>query len=355
MAKETAAAGWYGYGKQGRSGEWDGSTWTGRNRLDPTVPAPAAWHHRPFAFLGHLWFWLLVGGVVIVGISGTIGNASGGDAWRILTAVGLIPAGLAFVFLVQRHLHFEQLSQLWLFVAIGLAAGVIAAFAGTLIEGVWEPALGFPFAADLWLSGFVEETLKLLIPFLLLVFARRVFGDPRAGVLMALLSGAAFGVVEGLQYVSRGGENSLLVMGWVRALAETCHSLWTAIAAVLIWLAAHRAKRILTVAGVSGWLVAAVLHSVHDGMGAGGSTGTENRTGDKDYDTTAKIAEVVVGSNAVSIIFAVIAFLILRHVARELVPPTAIETNSPHWRPQLHPWGVPHSRRHDLDVDTVKA
>jgi len=42
-------------------------------------------------------------------------------------------------------------------VAVGLATG---------IEGNLEPDLKVPFAADLWASGVIEETSKILVPVL---------------------------------------------------------------------------------------------------------------------------------------------------------------------------------------------
>lgn len=60
------------------------------------------------------------------------------------------------------------------------------------------------------------------------------------------------------------------------------------------------------------------------------------------------MAEVVregIALNVFSIGVAVISFLILRHFLRELVPPTAVAANSPHWRPQLKWWGVPIATR----------
>jgi hypothetical protein len=252
----------------------------------------------------------------------------------------------AVILFFDRLLRFGELPRLGLIVGAGLVSGAVADLVAYAIEPVLEPALGVPFAADLWLSGPVEETSKLLLPLLLLVFARRTFGDPRAGVLMVLISGAAFGVWEGFGYVtSATGENGTVLAGLVRGVAEIPHPLWTAIAASLIWLAAHRAGRAVTLAGFVGWLIAVVLHSVHDGIGAARSSGTGNTIGQTAVPSIGDAIVFGALANILTIVTIVVALLILRYVARELVPPTAVVANPPRWRPRLKRWGVPRSAR----------
>ena len=57
------------------------------------------------------------------------------------------------------------------------------------------------------------------------------------------------------------------------------------------------------------------------------------------------VVEGAVGGNIISLVTAVITVLVLRHVLRELTPPTAVDTAPRSWRPRLAPWGVPAATR----------
>ncbi|WP_440710852.1 PrsW family glutamic-type intramembrane protease [Herbiconiux sp. YIM B11900] len=343
---DGTGAGWYATGRHDLAGEWDGAAWTGRSRAGDPAGAVAPWRVRPFAFLAHPWFWSLVVGLVLVAWAGFLGDGAGSDWWKLVAAAGMLAILSAVILFFDRLLHFGELPRLGLIVVMGLVSGAVANLLAYAIEPVLEPALGVPFAADLWLSGPVEETSKLALPLLLLLVARRVFGDPRAGVLMVLLSSAAFGVWEGFGYVtSATGENGTVLAGLVRGVGEIPHPLWTAIAASLIWLAAHRAGRAVTLAGFVGWLIAVVFHSLHDGIGAARVSGTGNTISQTAVPTIADAIVFAALSNVVTVITIVVALLIVRHVARELVPPAAIATNPPRWRPRLKLWGVPRRAR----------
>lgn len=342
----TPAGGWYPTGRDATVAEWDGAAWTGRRRTDAEAGGVAPRRVRPFAVLGHLWFWLLVAGLVLVGWAGFLGQGASERWWQILSAVGMIAIMSSIVVLFDRVLRFGEIPRLGLVALAGLASGVVAILIAWLVEPVLEPALGVPFAVDLWLSGPVEESAKLALPFVLLVVSRRLFGDPRAGMLMVLMSGAAFGMWEGYGYAtSTTGENGLVLAGLIRGLGEVTHPLWTAIAAALIWLAAHRARRIPTLAGFVGWLVAMALHSLHDGIGAFHVSGTQNTIADSGATTLTGAILIAVVLNVVTLISILITMLILRPVARELVPPTAVADNPPRWRPRIRLWGVPRRDR----------
>lgn len=350
--RATPAAGWYPFGRTGRTGEWDAITWTARTAADDRVAAPPRWHHRPFAFLGHLWFWLLVGGAVVVGVAGALGNGSPGlGPWRWLALPGMAAVMASMVVIFRRHLRFDELPHLRTTIGLGLLAGLVGVAVAEVVEPYLEPALGIPFAADLWLSGVVEETGKLLLPFLLLAFWRARFGDPRTGVLLVLISGAVFGVAEAFTYITGAtGHDSALVMSLLRPVAELTHPIWSATAAALIWLGAYRAKRLLTLTGLVGWLIAAAQHSLHDGLGSFNQHGTHNTTNAADYATAADVWRTVVLADVMAVLFLVIAYLILRHMLREIVPPGTVAVSAPHWRPRLRPWGVPKHERAGLDV-----
>lgn len=231
----------------------------------------------------------------------------------------------------------------------GLFSSLLAV--GILLEGTLEPHLNVPFVVDLWLSGVVEETIKIAVPVLLLIVARERFGDPRVGVLMVLISSAVFGVGEGIQYVASGsGSNNHLLMGLVRPVVEVAHPLWATIAAGAIWLAAHRSGRVITWAGFAGWFVAVALHSIHDGVLGGHVRGTHNHSSDINVSVTQAVADAVV-VNAIGIVLAVVTFLILSQVLREIVPPSAVAKNPPHWRPRLALWGVPRATRTQWEAE----
>lgn len=159
-----------------------------------------------------------------------------------------------------------------------------------------------------------------------------------------LISGSTFGIIEGVKYIAQDGENVHLVMAAIRTPSELGHPLWTGIAAALIWLAAHRAGRLLTLAGVGGWVLAMALHSIHDGIGAWNVHGTE--VPKVNFSSTTTIVSQVVGGNIVTLVWLIIGFAILRHVSRELTPPDSIATNPPRWRPQIKQWGISNKKGH---------
>lgn len=347
-AESVSAGGWYPYGVAGRVGEWDGQAWSSRSREDSAVGTPPAWHRRILGFLGRAWFWLFVAGYVV---TMALGLAAGNDAksagWFVILTLtsGLVMA--AVVLLFEPHARFAELGALRVVVVWGLISGAVALGVVKIIEGWLEPRLGLSLAADLWVSGPIEETGKLLVPVLLWVFGKGVFRDPRAGFLLALISGAVFGAVEAGQYSAIAGDHAPAMMTLSRPIADVTHSIWTAIAATMIWLAAHRASRLITVAGFLGWVMAVLLHSVHDGLGAFGRSGDRDTlTADLTFDTLAQAYREGLVLFVFSLVYAVISFLVLRHfAARELTPPTAIDSNPPHWRPRLATWGVPKDQR----------
>ncbi|OPX14948.1 PrsW family glutamic-type intramembrane protease [Gordonia sp. i37] len=338
------APGWYSYGVASTIARWDGMGWTGQSAPDSSMAPLPAWHRRPWLFLTHQWCWWVVAGMAVTIGLGVVGNSRSGRWWVWPAALGVLLVMTGVVTLVAPHLRFTELNQLPLTIVIGVVSGAIAIGIATAIEGLLEPHLHLPFAADLWLAGPIEETCKIAVPLFLLICARSVFGDPRRGVLMALISGSVFGIGEAIEYMGGGsGTNSHLLQALTRPLAETGHPLWAGTAAAAIWLGAHRSGRVATTVGFLGWLTAAAVHSVHDGIGSFGQHGSTNTVTDQDFTLTEVVQEGVM-LNVFSILVAVASYLILRHVLRELVPPTAIATNAPRWRPRLARWGVPRAQ-----------
>lgn len=171
---------------------------------------------------------------------------------------------------------------------------------------------------------------------------RRVVGDPRVGVLLALGSGAGFGWLEAIGYTfSASGANSTVVLAWIRPVTELPHATWTATAAVLIWLGAYRRRRLLTWIGLIGWLVAAVSHSLHDGILAvlGHPAGTHNTARHIELSSTGWVVAAVVLMSSAMLAFFVVSVWVLHFFLREVVPPDAVADSPPRWHPRLHPWG----------------
>ena len=181
------------------------------------------------------------------------------------------------------------------------------------------------------------------MPILLWIFGKGMFRDPRAGFLMVLVSGSVFGGVEGAQYLLAGGQNSAPAMAMMRPVAEASHPVWTAIAATMIWFAAARLGRLVTWVGLVGWLMAAGLHSLHDGLLSFSASGTQNNAAAEMQLASVEVALISGAVLAVyGIMWLVIAYAVLKYyAARELTPPTAISANPPGWRPRLVHWAMP--------------
>lgn len=350
--RTSPSAGWYEYGTGGHKARWDAHAWTGASQTADDVPEPAPWHHRPFAFLGHRWFWTMVVGWALFLAAAYVVGATNNKNLAFLT----IPGGVIFMagvyFLVDPHVRFAQLPKTGTLLAWGLAAGVVANLVAHNVEKwVVEQSSFFDV---LWLAGPIEETSKLLVPFILLVVGGTMFRDPRAGLFLVLVSGMTFGAWEATFYVGMGGEWEALGNGFGRPLAELLHPFLTAFAAGVIWLAAWRRGRAFTWAGLVAYAIAMAIHSVHDG-------GEALLSGDKTVATTdtpiTQIGEAIsTGLNGwyIDLLIAVLLYLLLRHAARELVPPNAVAENAPHWRPALRLWGVPSTQRAQL-ADSAPA
>lgn len=136
------------------------------------MPAPPGWHHRVLGFPGHAWFWIFVAGYVVTMVLGLIaGDDAKSAGWFIALTLtsGVVMAAVVLLF--------EPLpaSRSWprcVVVVWGLVSGVVALGVVKLIEGWLEPTSGLSLAADLWLSGPIEESGKLLVPVLLWIFGK---------------------------------------------------------------------------------------------------------------------------------------------------------------------------------------
>jgi hypothetical protein len=109
-------------------------------------------------------------------------------------------------------------------------------------------------------------------------------------------------------------------------------------AAAVIWLAAWRRRRPVTVAGVVAFLIAAGIHSLHDGI----VTFFHVRPNSFNASLARTLRQAIdrgLTGMAVALVLAAFLYLLARHGARELTAPGDIADSPPAWRPQLKPWG----------------
>lgn len=335
-------AGTYPFGAPEVVATWDGHAWDGHAEDDSEDHTDQAevptWQRRPLPFLSKRWFWLMVLGALLVFLPAWLASGTDSKPLAVTSVVGFAVFMSGSVLIVGQHVRFHQLAAARSLVGWGIAAGVVGFAIANVLESVVEPRVT-SFGVELWLAGPVEETAKLLVPVALLAFGGARFKDPRAGLLLGLISGAVFGVLEGVLYVAGNASGyGIAYYGLVRPTAELMHPWLTGFAAAVIWLAAWRAGRTVTAAGVIAWLAAIALHSLHDGIATIGTTASPAVLSFSEL--TPSLWAEAAALNGYNILWAVILFLICRHAARELVPPDAIADNPPHWRPQLKQWGV---------------
>jgi hypothetical protein len=328
--------GWYCYTARARLAEWDGVAWTGAVH---EAVAPPALPGSPgtFAFVRQPWFrWMALGQVLTIlpaVLSGTTGDAG----WSWISAVGYLAFLVGGVLVVSRYLELDRLEGRTSLTWIGMGSGVVAYGLGFGLEVAADHLTGW--STTLWLTGPIEEGGKLLVPFALLVFGSRRFAVPRVGLYLVLVSGATVGVLEGVEYEVRPEFAwAHLQMAMLRPSAELLHVFVAGFSAAVIWLAAWRRGRAVTGAGVVAFLVAAGIHSFHDGII------TFFHVTPHSYDATLAqtLREAVdrgLSGGAFAMVMAALLYLLARHGARELTTPAGIGTCPPPWRPQIKQWG----------------
>ena len=328
--------GWYCFSVQPRLAEWDGVAWTGTAHAaaaGPVLPGPP----RAFAFVGQPWFrWMAVGQALCVLpaiLSGTTGNAW----WSWISVVGYLAVLAGGVMVVSRYLGIDRLEGRTSLTWIGIGSGIVAYGLGFGLEVAAEHLAGW--STTLWLTGPIEEGGKLLVPFALLAFGPRRFALPRVGLYLVLVSGATVGVLEGTEYEVRPEFAwAHLQMAMLRPSAELLHVFVAGFAAAVIWLAAWRRGRVVTGAGAVAFLIAAGIHSFHDGI-----ITFFHVTPHSNDATLAQTLRQAIGrglaGGAFALVLAALLYLLARHGARELTTPAGIGTCPPPWLPQIKRWG----------------
>ncbi len=213
------------------------------------------------------WFQILIGGIVLFyALNRVLQTTQNPNFIPALLVLGAFLIPVVLVLWVYEHPLPEAIppsAVVWNFLWGG-ALGVI--IAGTLEYDTYR-ALGF---LPLLLVGMIEESAKLLVPFLF--FLRWRYRSEMAGLLFGLASGMGFAALETLGYgftaliASRGNvglaEFVLLVRG---LLSPAGHAAWTALITATLWRERTRHGHIgLTQSTASAFLLAVALHTLWD-------------------------------------------------------------------------------------------
>jgi RsiW-degrading membrane proteinase PrsW (M82 family) len=151
---------------------------------------------------------------------------------------------------------------------VAVLGGVIGTVAAGTLEYDTLHRLG---ALPMIMVGLIEETAKLIVPVLVLLFTR--YRSPRAGVVVGVASGMGFATLETMGYgfsalVRTGSlvdvEQTLLLRA---LLSPAGHVAWTGLTVAALWAVASASPRGRAVLRLVGVFVAAVLlHAAWDGL-----------------------------------------------------------------------------------------
>ena len=335
-ASATDPPGWYCYTSAPRLAEWDGVAWTGATHAAasaPSLPGPPG----ALAFVRQPWFrWMALGQALTV-LPAILSGTTGSAWWSWISVVGYLAFLSGGVMAVTRYLGLDGIEGRRALTWIGIGSGVVAFGIGVGLEVLVDHLAGW--STTLWSTGPIEEGGKLLVPVLLLTYGAPRFRVPRVGLYLVLVSGATVGILEGAEYEGRPDIAwAHLQMAILRPSAELLHVFVTGFAAAVIWLAAWRRHRVCTSAGAVAFLLAAGIHSFHDGLI------TFFHVTPRSFDsslaqTLGQAIDRGMAGGAFALVLAGLLYLLARHAARELTAPGRIATCPPSWRPQIKTWG----------------
>ena len=333
----TDPPGWYCYRPVAALAEWDGTAWTGDTHYATAAPDLAG-PPKPFAFLRQSWVWWMVAGQILVIPPAVASGLTGSALWSWLSAGGYAAFLIGTVQVMMRYLPIGRLSGLRNLTLIGIGGGILGFGVAFGLETLVDHHFGV--IATLWSTGPIEEGAKLLVPFALLAFGSKRFKDPLVGLYLVLVSGATTGAVEGVEWEARAHHVWFhLQLALVRPAAELPHVFVTGFAGAVIWLAAWRRGRTVTMAGTVAFALAVGLHSLHDGFFTlFGVSPKPSSTAIAQTAGRAITLGVVGGIFAVGI--GIASFMLGRHGARELSSPGSVADAPPPWRPQIKTWGA---------------
>jgi hypothetical protein len=303
-----------------RERRWDGVAWTPFTHTTSAGNAPRApWHRRPLAFIGHRWFhWLLASAACSVaawviyerahGVPRGLEEVVGYVVVAIAVVAGAV-AAVAFASRLNARLELRQVVGTRT-IALVCAVSLPAVVAISLLE---KP---FPARLSNTVAGPIEELAKLSVPMAMYLLWPRC-REPLVGLSLVLASAGTFGVYEVADYTYAMPADTTAAMTLaLRPLWDApVHMVLTGTIAAVLWRRWHvhggfvvDLPVVVTVVGVM------ALHSAIDwGSGLRGSL------------------------SLLSVALLLPAYLWFKMVARQLVPPDAVATNPPWWRP----WRLP--------------
>jgi RsiW-degrading membrane proteinase PrsW (M82 family) len=231
--------------------------------VDTTTPSPLFPWARRFAWVGVL----VLGVLSYVLVLHTLIRTENPNFVPSLILLGSIVVPITvLVFAASGGRRIVAPTGLVVFTAV--AGGVIGtAAAGTLEYDTLQKLHVLPMI----LVGLIEESVKLIVPLLLLLVVRRP--DPRAGVIIGVASGMGFATLETMGY----GFSALLTDKSIAAVDQTLllrallspagHVAWTGLTVAAIWQipSATRKGRAIGRA-VLAFVAAVVLHAAWDGF-----------------------------------------------------------------------------------------
>jgi hypothetical protein len=283
------------------------------------------------------WLWFFVIGETLTIASAMLAVYTGRYwAWTSIIGFAVFMAGS--VWICAKLFRFHELSRIKSLTVVGIGSGALAAVGAVLVEDQSIHTLGL--SSTLWLSGPIEESLKLLVPMLLLWFGSRRFREPRVGLYLVMVSAATFGALEGAEWETDPTQKWMhLEMAIMRPSVELLHTYLTGFVAPVVWLSARRAGQALTTVGAKAVFGAITLHSVHDGLV------TFSRPPVGGYQPPSVGSAVVAIGRGIEIgllgvVIAYVVFQLFRYSSRELVAPSILRTCPPRWRPRIKDWGA---------------
>jgi RsiW-degrading membrane proteinase PrsW (M82 family) len=238
----------------------------------PPTPHRFQWR-RVLLLVGLVAFIALCG----IGLLAYVGYNIGPTALAVGIVAAIIPVPvLVFCFLWLDRYEPEPVKYL----AFCLAWGACVATAVALLVNSGASALfkhyGLPDTLVAVLTApFIEETMKALGPFLLLLVRRRTFSGVVDGIVYCGLSATGFAMVENILYLGGYGYAAGADKGGVAAgvagviavfigrivFSGFAHPLFTSMTGIGLGVAARSGdRRVRWLAPIAGWLTAMILH-----------------------------------------------------------------------------------------------
>jgi RsiW-degrading membrane proteinase PrsW (M82 family) len=231
----------------------------------PSAPSEVVPFRRTRRFA---WLWVLVVGVIsyLLVLRTLVATQNLNFVPSLILLGSIVVPASVLVFAASGGRRVIVSPGLIAFVAV--MGGVV----GTVAAGTLEyDALHRLGALPMIMVGLIEESAKLIVPLLVLVFSRH--RSPRAGVVIGVASGMGFATLETMGY----GFNALLSSGSLPAVEETLllrallspagHVAWTGLTTAALWAVGTSPRKGRALARLVGVFLAAVLlHAAWDGL-----------------------------------------------------------------------------------------